>query len=296
MSGILFCVRSTLHLLRHASQTQVLLLTTAPPFLQILGYGIHRLLGLPYVCLLYDLYPDIITELGILPEKNLLIQLWRGLNAHIWQQAAAIVVLSDTMKQRLTDRHPELTSKINVIHNWADPILIKPIDKHTNWFAQTHDLVDPFVVLYSGNTGRCHDLETLLEAAKLLRQESIKFVFIGGGTQYQACQERVRAWQLDKILFLPYQDKSVLPYSLTACDLSIVSIGLGMEGLVVPSKLYSALAAGRPIAAICEGHSYLKSLFHEANCGRTFQHGDSQGLADFIRQLNDDRALATQLG
>ncbi len=296
LSGVLFCLRSTLHLLRHAPQTQVLLLTTSPPFLQVLGYGIHRLFGLPYVCLIYDLYPDIISELGVLPEDSPLIQFWHGLNQRIWERAAAIVVLSETMKHRLMSNHPELAPKITVIHNWADPSLIQPIAKQANWFAQTHNLVDPFVVLYSGNTGRCHDLETLLDAAKLLRQEPIRFVFIGGGTQYQACQQQAKDWQLEQVLFLPYQDKAVLPYSLTACDLSIVSIGPRMEGLVAPSKLYSALAAGRPIAAICDSDSYLNALFREANCGQTFRHGDSQGLARFIQQLNHDRALAAELG
>jgi len=251
---------------------------------------------LPYVCLLYDLYPEIIITLGVIPESHWIIQFWHGLNKRIWQRAEAIVVLSETMKQRLTDKHPELTSKISVIHNWADPDLIKPIPKQANWFAQAHDLVDYFVVLYSGNTGRCHDLDTLLDAAKLLQQEPIKFVFIGGGTQYQTCRQRARDWQLEQVLFLPYQDKSVLPYSLTACDLSIVSIGPHMEGLVAPSKLYSALAVGRPIAAICESHSYLKPLLHQAKCGQTFRHGDSQGLANFIRQLNGDPNLAARLG
>lgn len=96
--------------------------------------------------------------------------------------------------------------------------------------------------------------------------------------------------------FLPYQDKETLPYSLTACDLSLVSIDLGMEGLIAPSKLYGMLAAGRPIAAICEKHSYLREMLTQAKCGGSFNNGDSKALSEFIRYLAVDRQLAHQMG
>jgi len=95
---------------------------------------------------------------------------------------------------------------------------------------------------------------------------------------------------------LPYQDRHVLPYSLTACDLSLVSISPGMEDLVAPSKLYSALSAGRPVAVVCPPHSYLNQLITDANCGTTFENGDGQGLAKFIRFLSADAQLAERMG
>ena len=76
--------------------------------------------------------------------------------------------------------------------------------------------------------------------------------------------EQVSELGIDSCLFLPYQARENLPFSLTACDVSIVSISEGMEGLVAPSKLYSALASGRPIASICPENSYLNEIFAEA--------------------------------
>src|ERR671933_1222265 len=96
--------------------------------------------------------------------------------------------------------------------------------------------------------------------------------------------------------FLPYQNKQNLPYSLTACDLSLVSVSPGMEGLVAPSKLYPALAAGRPLAIICEQHSYLRSMLKESGCGEAFHNGDAEGLAAFIRRLAADSQLTKQMG
>lgn len=296
VNGLLFCVRSGLHLLRTRSRGDVLLVTTAPPFLPILGYLANKLFGLPYVCLLYDLYPDVAVELKVVCDRHWLVRLWDSFNCRIWKQAQQIIVLSPTMKDRVVAKCPEVTQKITVIHNWADPNRILPIAKHQNWFAKEFNLVDTFTVLYSGNMGRCHDMETILEAAKLLKQEPIQFVFIGNGAKRQAFITDVSRLGLNNCQFLPYQNKENLPYSLTACDLSLVSVSPGMEGLVAPSKLYAALSAGRPLAIICEQHSYLRTLVTEAGCGEAFNNGDAVGLAAYIRRLAADNQLVKQMG
>lgn len=296
INGLLFCLRSGLHLLKSASRGDILLLTTAPPFLQILGYLANRCFGTPYVCLIYDLYPDVAVELKVVSPQNLLVKSWDWLNKKIWRKAQSVVVLSSTMKERVQTKCPEIAQKITVIHNWANPDWIVPIAKQNNWFAQKHDLVNKFTVLYSGNMGRCHEADTILAAAAQLQNEPIQFIFIGGGAKHKSCLQQVDRLNLPNCRFLPYQEKEVLPYSLTACDLSLVSINEGMEGLVAPSKLYGTLAAGRPVAAICEEHSYLRSLLAEAGCGDTFNHGDGTQLAQFIRNLASDAQLAARMG
>jgi glycosyltransferase involved in cell wall biosynthesis len=296
VNGLLFCVRSGLHLLKTGSRGDVLLVTTAPPFLPVLGYLVNKIFGLPYVCLLYDLYPDVAVELNVISRHHWLVRLWDALNCRIWQQAQQVIVLSPSMKDRVTAKCPEITAKITVIHNWADPNWIVPIAKHQNWFAKAFNLVDNFTVLYSGNMGHCHDVETILEAVKLLQQEPIQFVFIGNGAKNQLFQAQVQQLGLRNCQFLPYQNKQNLPYSLTACDLSLVSVGLGMEGLVAPSKLYAALAAARPVAVICEQHSYLRAIVTEAQCGEGFCNGDAAGLAAFILRLVADTQLVQQMG
>ncbi len=296
LNGLLFCLRSGLHLLATDSRGDVLLVTTAPPFLPILGYLAYKIFGLPYVCLLYDLYPDIAVELNVVPRQHWSIRLWNALNRRVWQRAQQIIVLSPSMKDRVVAKCPEVADKITVIHNWADPTQIVPIAKHQNWFAKAFNLVDTFTVLYSGNMGRCHDMETILEAIKLLQQEPIQFVFIGNGAKRQAFRTQALQLGLKNCQFLPYQHKQNLPYSLTACDLSLVSVSYGMEGLVAPSKLYAALATGRPLAVICEPHSYLRAMIAEAGCGEAFANGDAAGLADFIRRLAGDRQLVKQMG
>lgn len=296
VNGLMFALRSALHLLKPGNRGDVLLVTTAPPFLPILGFFAHVLFNIPYVCLLYDLYPDVAVGLGVVSEDHWATKLWDFINRCTWRKAESIIVLSSSMRERIVAKCPEVADKISVIHSWANPNQIVPMPKECNWFSVKHQLTEKFTVLYSGNMGRCHDLNTILEAAIELQDEPVQFVFIGNGAKRQSCINRVNYLGLRNCLFLPYQDKADLPYSLTAGDLSLVSINTGMEGLVAPSKLYSALATGRPIATICERHSYLRQLISDARCGASFDNGDAYGLAEFIRHLAGDHELAERLG
>ncbi|WP_413167486.1 glycosyltransferase family 4 protein [Capilliphycus salinus ALCB114379] len=296
LNGLFFCFRAGLHLLRSVNRSQILVLTTAPPYLTILGYLAHLCFGQRYICLLYDLYPDVAVELGVVSRQNPLVKFWDWINCKVWKKADAIIVLSSTMKDRIAAKSPEIEEKITVIQNWADPNFIKPLDKNENWFAREFNLLEKFTVLYSGNMGRCHDMNTIMEAAIELRDEPIQFVFIGGGAKRESCIKKVRELGLNNCVFLPYQDKAVLPYSLTACDLSLVSVTAGMEGIVAPSKFYGILAAGSPVAVVCESHSYLRQLLAEAKCGVAFDNGEGTQLAQFIRLLASEPELAHRMG
>ncbi|MEB3352764.1 MAG: glycosyltransferase family 4 protein [Cyanobacteriota bacterium] len=286
INGILFCLRISLRLLRYSRRGDLILYTTEPPYLPLLGWLLHLVTRTPYLVLLYDLYPDVLVELGVLPASHPLVRLWRQFNRWVFADAQQLIVLSDPMAERLLSHGVDAAAKLSVIPSWADPGVIYPRPKASNWFAQKHQLGESFVVLYSGNQGRCHDLVTVLAAALLLRQEpEVLFLFIGKGPQHQRLLELVHDWGLSNCRFLPYQELSDLPFSLSAADLALVTLGIEAEGLVAPSKLYGHLAAGTPIAAITPAGSYLRHLVESDGCGRWFANGDAQGLADWILQL-----------
>ena len=296
LNGLLFAVRSILHLVRRSRSYDVVLVTTAPPFLPAIAYFANLLFKTQYICLIYDLYPDIAIELDVIRANHPIARFWQFINKLVWRRAEQIIVLSDSMKQRVSDRCRGISDKISVIHSWSNEKQIVPIDKEENWFAKEHDLVDPFVVMYSGNMGRCHDISTLFHAACLLKDEPVIFMCIGSGAKRDKLKADVAAYGLNNVRFLPYQEKTVLPYSLTASDLFIVSVADGMESLVAPSKLYPAMATGRPIAAICPSRSYLNGLLKTADCGASFENGESQKLADYIRSLAHNRTEAQKVG
>ncbi|WOD41537.1 EAL domain-containing protein [Nodosilinea sp. E11] len=296
LSSLAFCLHTAWHLRHQRHRGDITLFVSEPPYVQVVGFLMSWLFGTAYVSLVYDLYPDVVTGLGMLPPHHWIVRLWDAINRRVWQRAEAIIVPCETMKARIVAKHPTLADQITVIHNWSDPEAIKPLAKADNSFAQEHGIQNTFTILYSGNMGRCHDMETIIGAAQALADEPVQFLFIGGGPKREATQQQVESLGLTNCRFLPYQDKALLPQSLTACDLHLISIDTDMEGLVAPSKFYSALSSGKPVAIICERHSYLRGLVSKANCGAAFSNGDSQGLASFIRYLMKDGEINQQLG
>ena len=297
VNGILYCLRISLRLLRYSRRGDLILYTTEPPYLPLLGWLLHRLTRTPYMALLYDLYPDVLVELGVLPASHGLVRLWRKINGWMFADAQELIVLSEPMAERVRRWAPQAAHKIRVIVSWADPDRIRPRPKRDNWFVQKHQLQNCFTVLYSGNQGRCHDLVTVLAAALLLRHDpQVQFLFVGSGPQNERLRQLVHDWGLSNCRFLPYQDLEDLPYSLAAADLALVTLSIEAEGLVAPSKLYGHLAAASPIAAITPANSYLRQLVETHHCGRWFANGDADGLASWIQQLKADPAQAQACG
>jgi glycosyltransferase involved in cell wall biosynthesis len=171
------------------------------------------------------------------------------------------------------------------------------LPKTENPFIDSHRLNDNFIVLYSGNQGRCHDLVTLIDAADQLRDHSnILFLIVGSGAQHRQLVERVHSLSLPNVHFLPYQESDQLPFLLAAADLAIVSLLKAAEGMVAPSKLYGHLAAATPVAAICSPSSYLRTEIARGDCGRCFSSGESSALESFILELYNNPTLSRDLG
>jgi glycosyltransferase involved in cell wall biosynthesis len=148
--------------------------------------------------------------------------------------------------------------------------------------------------MYSGNLSPLHPVDTLLEAARALQDDPrLEFVFIGGGS----ARERIASYGLRNLRFLPYQPLSELQESLSAADVHLVSMGDAMVGIVHPSKIYSAMAVGRPILALGPRRSHIASLVREHQIGWHVEHGAvGQAVASLREIANADAAQLAQLG
>ena len=133
-----------------------------------------------------------------------------------------------------------------------------------------NQLKDQFVVQYSGNHGRTHDLLSLVKAAEILKdKEDIKFLFIGSGSGKKALVNYAINKDLNNIIFEDYVDYSDLNYALNASDLFIISFKEGMAGISVPSRLYNLMAAEKPILAAVDSDSEVAQVIHEENIGKS---------------------------
>ncbi|MBN3894905.1 MAG: glycosyltransferase family 4 protein [Nostoc sp. NOS(2021)] len=245
--------------------------------------------------MLQDIFPESAVMSGIMQPNNILFSLFSKLIYLTCKYSQNTIVLSTSMQVFLEQRYPDLKQKIKVIENWAIEDI--PIcEKQNNEFAKQHNLNETFTVLYSGNLGRLHDIETIAAAAKILKDCPIQFVFIGDGAKTKILEEAIQTHQLKNILLLPYQPRELLLLTLTACDVSIVSLIPGAECLVAPSKLYGMFAAGRGIIAISSPNSYIDQLLTNYGCGINSPPNNPQHLADLILKLANEPVKVKIMG
>jgi len=200
------------------------------------------------------------------------------------------------MRQVVEQRIENSATPVEVIHNWADGQFIVPRSKEENWFAQKYGLVGKTVVLYSGNMGLFHDLETIIEAADRLQGlEDLVFLFIGGGGKKEKLVQMAKQRGLKNVKFLPYQPRDHLPYSLTAGDIGVVTLERGVEGFCVPSKLYSYLAAGQAILALVGKDSEVADIIEKFECGIRIDQGDIEGVVNALARWRNDLSLLERM-
>ncbi len=269
----------------------IIIAETDPPLLGALGALLKWRWNCRLVYNVRDLYPDIAIANGALKSRFLLGLLERA-NRLSYRSADCIIVLGEDMRQRLLAKGvaPE---KIALVPDWVDCRNIRPMPSShfRRQFGQS------FVVMYSGNLGLSQQLETVLDAAGRLRDDSrIRFILIGEGARKQWLIDRARQLGLRNLDFLPYRPREELAESLSAGDLHLVPLFPGAAGCIVPSKIYGILAAGRPFVAIMEDSAEIARLARENSIGFVVQPGDADGLARTIRQAAGRPAELAAMG
>lgn len=269
-----------------------LFIVSTPPFLFVVGYLLNLIKSQKYICLVYDLYPEIAEKLGYIKQGTLIAKLWDRCNKKFFKKASFIVVPSENMKNLIEQKMGFGTNKVKVISNWADGEFIRPIDKSDNWFSRKYDLGDKLVVLYAGNMGLFHQLETIIKAAERLKEnKDIKFIFIGEGGKKKKLMDMVQDKQLQNILFLPYQDRDVLPFSLACSDISVVSLEKNLDCVAAPCKLYTSLAAGQAILGLVDENSEVAGVVNKYQCGFCVAQDDVNGVVEILNNLSHDPQL-----
>ncbi|WP_334955369.1 glycosyltransferase family 4 protein [Nostoc sp.] len=294
-SSLFFLLGAFTYIIRHQPAKTPLLIASNPPYAGILGICFKLLKGGEYYFLLQDIFPESAAISGIIQSHSILFKILDKLIYLTCKYAKNTIVLSSSMQDYLVQKYPDIKSKITIIENWAIED-IPTCNKQDNKFAQKYNLTQIFTILYSGNLGRLHDIETITEAAKILKDTPIQFVFIGEGVKTKIVQEAIQTYQLKNIFLLPYQPRELLPLSLTACDISLVSLIPGAESIVAPSKLYGMLAAGRGIIAVSTPNSYIDKLLTASGCGINTPPNNSQYLAKLISDLAVDSERVKLMG
>jgi glycosyltransferase involved in cell wall biosynthesis len=271
----------------------VVLAMTDPPFEGIVGAFVAMLKNKPYVYNIRDMYPDMAVG-GAIVEPGMLARIWEKLHRWALRRATRVIVLGEDMRKRILRKGVD-AEKIVVVRDGTEirgqdvpgPELdAEVMRKIRDGFR--------FVLVHAGNLGFYGAWETLLEGARRLAGNGVGLVFVGDGAQKARLQSA--AADIANVRFLPFFPGSKVPSVLAAGDAHVITVKRGLEGVVVPSKLYGILAAGKPVVALAAEESDVVTLGREKGFGVAANPEDAEGFAACVRELIQDKGKVAQLG
>jgi putative colanic acid biosynthesis glycosyltransferase WcaI len=263
----------------------VVLCMTDPPVVADVALLVARRYRAPLVVISQDVFPEIAVQLKRL-ENPLVMWVLRALVSAYLRRADRVVAIGETMRRRLEAKgaRPE---RLHVIPNWVDTKRLTPLGKETQW-AREWGFDERFVVMHSGNVGHAQDLDSLVRAATFLRDvDDLVIPIIGTGARHAELKALAERLEVQQVLFLYYQNRRVLPQSLSAADVHVVGLAPGLAGYVVPSRLYGILAVGRPVIAAADAESETAEVVERVGCGIVIPPGRPEVLARTIRDAHD---------
>ena len=208
--------------------------------------------------------------------------------------------LVETLEKRFKGQK---VPKHTMINNWIDEKEIYPLPadhERVVAFRKKYNLEGKYVIMYSGNIGLYYDLEHLIKVMKQFRKgytlkgeyekglktadgREVVFAFVGAGSVKERLEQYAKRHHFENMVFIPYQDKEDLIYSLNAGDVHWCVNAKGIKGVSCPSKAYGIMAAGKPILGVLEKDTEIRDIIEESDCGRCCDPADYKGVAELLR-------------
>ncbi|HXN64161.1 MAG TPA: glycosyltransferase family 4 protein [Candidatus Acidoferrales bacterium] len=261
-------------------RADLVLCMTDPPFCGIVGAAISKLAGRPFVYNIRDLYPDMALG-GEIVRPSLLARCWEQMHRCALRQAAKVIVLGDDMRERIIAKGID-SKKVTVIRDGIRSSGKQPLSMDNPVSSEIRQGFR-FVALHAGNLGFYGAWDTLLAAGSRLENTGLSIIFVGEGAQKERLTAAARGTQ--SIRFLPFRPANEIPNVLAAGDVHIVTVKRGLEGVIVPSKLYGILAAGKPVLAVAPPATDVARIVTAAGCGVAVDPDDPEAVAAAIREL-----------
>jgi glycosyltransferase involved in cell wall biosynthesis len=268
--------------------------STSPQFFcGLAGYAVSRMKGKPWALEIRDLWPESIVAVGAMKNKTAIAAL-EGLERWAYRKADRIVTVTDSFVGHVAD-HGGARNKIHVVKNGVDLATFTG-SADDSAFRAAHGLTGKFVAAYVGTHGMAHQLESILEAAALTRDDPrIAYLMVGGGAERARLLALRDAQKLTNVVMLDQQPRSDMPVIWSASDVSLVLLRKSpLFETVIPSKMFEAMGMRRPMILGVRGEAL--SLMTDAGSGIGIDPGNATELAAAVRQLASDPALVTRLG
>jgi len=269
---------------------------TTPPIIGLIGVILGKLKGTKHVFWSMDLHPDAGIALGIMPKRNPVIAALAWLSDSVYRAADRVVVLGPYMADRIAAKGVK-PDRIETVHVWSRRDEIYPIPREGHPLRASLGLEGKFVAMYSGNMGLAHTFDDFMETARRLRhRDDIVFLFVGDGPRKKEVIAAKAEHGLDNVRLLDYFPREQLHASLSLADVHLMSMRREMTGIVVPCKLYGAMASARPALFVGPEHCETADTIRESGCGQTIRLGETAAVVEAIEAMAADRQASEAMG
>ncbi len=283
---------------RSVEQQDYVFTISQPPIMGgMLGVYGKKKLNAKMVYCIQDFNPEQIEAVGYI-KLGFFIKIAMWLDKRSCKESELVITVGRDLIETLKDRfRGEMAPKYTMINNWIDEKEIYPLSNDNTGvieFKRKYGLTDKFVFMYSGNIGLYYDLEGLIKVVSQFKEiktpngKEIVFAFVGAGSvldKLVSCKERL---ELDNVVFIPYQEKDKLIYSLNAADVHLCVNAKGIKGVSCPSKFYGIAGVGKPVLGVLEKGSEVEQLITEIGCGLVSEPGDYKKVSEIIRWFIDN--------
>ena len=292
------CFSSFFLAIRSIRSSDLILVVTNPPLLPFIIWLASKLRGAKFMLRIDDVYPDMLNVAGMLDRGGVVYRTLEKLNLYLYQSAGHTVVLGRDMHSLVLNKiGNQHHSRVHIIPNWGEIDHIFPCPRENNSLLKELHLENKFVVQYAGNMGYPHDIESLVEAAKVLsKKQKIHFLFIGSGVKKGWLEEQVKKYGLNNVTLLDPRPRSDQNNFLNACDIAVSALVRGMSGVSVPSRMYNIMAAGKPVVAIGDEDSELGFIIREERVGWIASPGEVNAFVDAVLEAKDNPERLADMG
>jgi colanic acid biosynthesis glycosyl transferase WcaI len=291
---IIFQVLTTILAVSKVDRPDVVFVTSPPITLGISGVLISWIRGGKFVYDVRELWPDVPVRMGLL-RNPLLVKFVYWLEDLVYKKTVGISTIARSFNRTLIKRGVP-SKKLYFTPNFVDVDFIMPSESD-NEFSSVHGLNNKFVVLYAGNVGLTQGLEILLEVANAFTEnDSIQFLVVGDGAARNSLEVALTNSKLNNFRMLPFQPVRTVNSMYAASDVCIVPLRSGFSYDTVPSKIYTAMAAGRPVLASAETDSETAMLINESSAGVCVEPEKAGDLIEAITLLYENPTHVVDMG
>lgn len=268
----------------------VILAMTDPPVAGIAGAFIAQIRRRPFVYNIRDLYPDMAVAAGIVTERPW-VRSWERLHRWALRRASKVIVLGDDAKDRVVSKGLD-PSRVVVVRDGA--AIPRELSSRDHAVARDVRNGAAFVLLHAGNLGFYGAWDTLVAAARAMDGEGVSFTFVGDGALRGRLESSAAGCH--SVRLMPFRPPQDVPHVMAAADAHVVTVRRGLEGVVVPSKLYPILAAGRAVLAIAPENTDVARVVRKSRCGAVADPDDPLSVIQAVRYLRRDSFALEEMG